>query len=241
MLPLIRLDGVVKASTVPPLRLDRLDIHAREHLVLSGLGRDAAEMLVHLVTGAALADEGDILIDGQSTRDIATDAEWLTALDRFGLVSERAVLIDALSIESNLALPLTVSIDPIAEDLRRQVQALAEMVGLPAGRLPEKAGTLTAVERVRVHLARALAPAPAFLLLEHPTANLDGPADAAAIGDTVRQVAETRGIGWLAISEDAAFARASGGRRLALDTSGGTIRHVREPLIRRLLQRLAGS
>jgi ABC-type lipoprotein export system ATPase subunit len=239
--PLIRLADVVKSSVVPPLRLGRFEVHTTDRVVLSGLDQGMAEMLVHLVTGAALPDEGDVAIDGQSTRAIATDADWLTSLDRFGLVSDRAVLIDALSIEANLALPLTVAIDPVTDEVGRQLQDLAAVVGLSVGRLSEKAATLTATERARVHLARALASGPAFLLLEHPTSGLAAPADAAAFGDVLRQAADLRGVGWLAMSDDDAFTRASGGRRMRLDPSRGTIDDVREPLVSRLLHRLTRS
>ena len=50
---------------------------------------------MHLVTGAAVPDEGAVVVAGRDTRDIATDTEWLASLDRFGIVTDRAVLLDA--------------------------------------------------------------------------------------------------------------------------------------------------
>ena len=132
---LIAIDRLLKASMRPPLRIRRLVVSATDRVVISGLDAGAAEMLVHLVTGAAVPDEGTVRIEGRDTREIATDAEWLRALDRFGLVSDRSLLLDGLSIEANLALPITIAIDPLTEPVRARVRQLAADVGLTPDRL----------------------------------------------------------------------------------------------------------
>lgn len=235
--PLITVDGLIKRALAPPLRVRRLLVAATDRMVLTGLSHEAAEMFVHLVTGAALPDEGRILIDGLDTREIATDADWLRSLDQFGLVSERAVLIDALTVEANLALPLTVSIDPVAEPVRAEVRQLAAEVGLDPSRLGAPTGTLTSEERVRVRLARALAPRPRLLLLEHPTRTLDSREAAVAFGRALAHASDARQVGWLAISDDLGFARATGGRRVRVDPARGTVRPARPQWLRRLFLR----
>ncbi len=235
--PLIAIDGLVKASADPPLRLNRLAVSAGERLVLAGLDAGAAEMFVHLITGAALPDEGTVHIDGSDTRAIATDAEWLTSLDQFGLVSDRAVLLDGLTIESNLALPLTLSIDPVAEGVRARIRELAAAVGLAVDRLGDRAATLSAEERARVHLARALAPGPRMLLLEHPTRGFSEAAAARAFGQTLARAADVLEVGWIAISNDTAFATASGGSRVRLDASSGAVRAERTSWLSRFFPR----
>ena len=70
---------------------------------------------------------------GRSTLEIADSADWLATLDRFGIVSDRAALLDALSVVQNLAMPFTLEIDrrrpisarkrsawPARQDLRRR-------------------------------------------------------------------------------------------------------------------------
>jgi ABC-type polar amino acid transport system ATPase subunit len=220
--PLIELHNVRKQyGGARPLRVANLTIASRDRLALAGLDAGAAEMFVLLVTGAALPDEGDVRVAGRSTSDIRTDVEWLQSLDRFGLVTERAVLIDKLSTAANMALPMTLTIDPMSEETLARVADLAEQTGLPAHRLTPPAGELSPLERLRVHLARALALNPALLLLEHPTAALKAPADVDAYGATLRAVAQAREIGWVAITDDARFARASGATRLQLASETG--------------------
>lgn len=221
--PLFSFAGVVKPYGVSePLRITRLDFAPGDRLVLSGLDALAGEMFMHVLTGAALPETGRVEVFGRATSEIATDTEWLTALDRFGLVSNRAVLLDQSTIAQNLALPLTLSIDPMSSDVRAQVDRMAADVGLSADRLDHLAGTMTVEERMRAHLARAIALAPDVVLLEHPTVTLgDG---GAAFGETLRALGEARGLAWLAISDDEAFARASGGRTLRLNPSTGDLR-----------------
>ena len=156
--PLIDLAGVVKSGPgLGPLRIEKLAVHRGDRITLEGLDAIAAEVVLNLITGAALADEGVVSVAGADTRSIATDTEWLKSLDRFGIVTDRAVLIGAMSVAANIALPITLSIDPLSDDVRGQVEQFAADAGLPASRLGDAAGSLDAASRARVHLARAMA------------------------------------------------------------------------------------
>ena len=218
--PLVEITGVVRHyPAATPLRIASLVIHPGERLAIEGLDASAAEALIHLITGAALPDEGEVRLDGRNTREIATDTEWLASLDTLGIVTARAVLIDKLPIAANLALPLTISIEPIPDEYMRKVSALAAEVGLAADRLTAPASTLTPAERTRLHLARALALNPRLLLLEHPTAALE-PVDSQALGATLRTLSSPRSLAWLALTNDNGFARAAGAARRHLLPDG---------------------
>lgn len=221
---LIDVTGVRKHyGGLRPLRINTLQVQLAERVTLRGFDAQAAEMLSLMVTGAALPDEGTITVAGRDTRDIATDTEWLLSLDLFGLVTNRAVLLDTLTLEANLALPFTLSIDPIPEEVRRAVAALADEVGLGRERLSASVQSLSAADRVRVHLARALAVSPQVLILEHITAALE-PGDSASLGQTLVNIADDRSLAWMAISEDDAFVKALGGTVLALEPGSGDVK-----------------
>lgn len=237
--PLIELTGVSKHyAGLRPLRIAQLTVRPGDRLVLTGFDAGAAEAFVHLVTGAALADEGDARIAGRDTRAIATDTEWLASLDRFGIVTDRAVLIEKLPIAANLALPLTLAIDPMTAETRQQVETLAADVGLELARLNEPASTLSAGERVRLHLARALAMNPALVILEHPTGRIEDRTESRALGAMLRDCSARRGFGWIALTADETFAAASEGTRLRLVPATGEL--VEEGSWRGLLRRLKG-
>ena len=222
--PLIDITGLVKEySSGPPLRITRLSVHRHDRLALVGLDEAAAETFVHLVTGAAVPDEGTVLVAGHNTRAIATDTEWLASLDRFGIVTDRAVLLEKMPIAANLALPLTLSIDPMSDAVLAQVTALGADVGLAPDRLRSEASSLDPEERVRVHLARAIAPGPQVLLLEHPTARIKNRQRSIALGETLRRVSEQRAIGFVALTGDRDFALAAGATTFRIDPATGVV------------------
>lgn len=206
-----------------PLRLDHLHINAGDRIILSGLDRAAAETVVHLVSGAALPDAGEVIVAGINTRTIATDTDWLVSLDRFGIVTHRAVLLDNLPVAANLALPLTLAIDPMSPEVRASVEDAADLAQLPREALDKPVASLSPLARLRLHLARALMLSPQLLLLEHPTVDLTSPDEAASFGETLRTAADVRKVGWLALSNDDRFAKAAGGTRLRVDGATGVV------------------
>jgi ABC-type multidrug transport system ATPase subunit len=232
---LLEMDGVTRGYAGPqPLRIASFRVAPGDRYALSGLDEGAAETFVNLVTGAALPESGDVRVTGRSTREIVSDTDWLASLDRLGLVTARAVLIDKLAVAANMALPLTLTIDPMTAETRARVDALGAEAGLSRDRLDAPASSLSPAERVRVHLARALAHDPLLLLLEHPTAGLDADASA-GLGATLRAIAAARRIAVVAISDDTAFAAAAGATRLTLAAATGALE--RPPLWQRMLRR----
>ena len=224
MAALVEIQHVVKAyQSLRPLRIRELSISQADKLVLRGFDAGAAEMFVHLVTGAALPDEGHVRVAGRDTAEIATDTEWLKSLDRFGIVTHRAVLLDGLSVGANLALPLTVSIDPMPDDVRVRVERLAKDIGFEAGALARPVSELGEESRLRLHLARAVANGPEMLMLEHPTGRLTEPGAAARVGEILKSLSAGHGFGWIALTEDEGFASAAAGTVLELNPATGEL------------------
>jgi predicted ABC-type transport system involved in lysophospholipase L1 biosynthesis ATPase subunit len=187
-----------------PLRIERLTVDAGERVALVGMDAPSAEVLVNLLTGASLPDAGEIRLFGRSTADIGDSAEWLALVDRFGLVTERAVLLDDLDVLQNLAVPFTLDIEPVPPDVAECAVRLAAEVGLDPPLLRAKVSGVDAAARVRVRLARALALQPSVLVLEHASAGLtrDG---ASALARTARAAAERRGAALIALTADDRF------------------------------------
>jgi predicted ABC-type transport system involved in lysophospholipase L1 biosynthesis ATPase subunit len=200
------------------LRIAELRVAAAERVALLGFDQASAEVFVNLATGATLPDAGDVRISGRSTRSIDDPADWLSTVDRFGIVSDRAVLLEALTVIQNLAMPFTLDIEPPAEDIRRRAVALAEQVGLDAASLDRPVAELPPAGLVRIRLGRALALDPAVVILEHPTAEI--PPEAAA-----ELAAECRTISaaTITLTADAGFAEAASRRCLTLDPATGRL------------------
>lgn len=221
--PLLEITDVTKNyQGLRPLRITSLVVRSGDRVAVTGLDAIAAEVLVNLITGASLPDAGQIRVLGESTASIATDTAWLASLDRFGFVSHRAVLLEGSTVAQNMTMPFTLEIDPIPIDIRRNVTALAAEVGLDERLLDRPAGELPGEQRMRIHLARALAMSPALLLLEHPTAGVE-PDDRSTLGALIARVAGRRQLALLALTQDERFAAAVADRRLALDGATGAL------------------
>ncbi len=221
--PALELAGVTKSyAALRPLRIASLVVAPGERVAVSGIDAAGAELLVNLVTGASLPDEGEVRIFGRRTADIPDGDEWLSSLDRFGIVSERGVLLEGATVMQNLALPFALEIDPIPDATVRQVSDLAAECDIAAEWMDQQTGQVPPAVRARVHLARALALGPALLVLEHPTAAIPE-SERAAFGAVVARVCEARRLTALAITFDAAFARAAAHRTLTLQPATGQL------------------
>lgn len=226
-------DAVVQMTAVRkaygglrPLRIAALAVAARERVAVAGPDAHAAEVLINLITGASLPDAGEIRVFGRRTADVADGEAWLSSLDRFGIVSERAVMLEGATLAQNLALPLTLDIDPLPDAIRARAAQLAVECDIAAEWLDQPCGQVPADVRVRVHLARAVALEPELLLMEHPTAPLAAPAGR-AFGEVVRRVAAARGLTVVMVSLDAEFAQVAADRQLTLDPATGRLQPVK--------------
>lgn len=226
--PIVQITGVRKSyGGLRPLRIQSLAIAPGERVAITGLDAAAAEMMVNLVTGASLPDEGEVRVFGVSTADVVSGDDWLASLDRFGIVTDRAVVLEGATLEQNLTLPFTLEIDPIAAETRDRVARLAQECDIAAEWLEQQAGGLPAAVRARTHLARAIALGPAVMLMEHPTAALPE-AERGAFGSVVARVCETRALTTLVFTLDTGFAALVAQRTLALDGATGELRPVKK-------------
>jgi len=222
--PVLELRDVQKDyRTLRPLRVRALDLHEGESLALLGFDRAAAEVLVNLITAATVPDAGEVRVFGRATTSIEDAESWLTSLDVFGIVSERAVVLDNLTVAENLTMPLTMAIHDVDTATRAKVEAIADEVGLGPGTLTRPVAALTRSERLRLRLGRAIGPDPRILLAEHPNAMLESAHMAAFAADYARIVAR-RKLASIVLTADSGFAAAVAPRILTLQPATGELK-----------------
>jgi predicted ABC-type transport system involved in lysophospholipase L1 biosynthesis ATPase subunit len=232
--PVLDLVGVSKEyHGLRPLRLERLAVVPGERIAIVGLDRPAGEVFVNLVTGASLPDTGDVTVFGRSTASIVDATEWLALLDRVGIISDRAVLLDGLSVVQNLAVPFTLELEPPPAHVRERAIALAREVGLPDSVLNDRLADLEPAIRLLVRFGRSLALDPDLLLAEHPTASLPRAA-VPAIAERMASVATRRGTALVAATADEEFAHAVSSRVLLFHPSTGQLTESTRRRIRRM-------
>ncbi len=235
--PVIRMESLVKSyGGLRPLRLRHFTLNAGERIGLGGFDQTMAEVFVNLTTGATLPEQGEVAVFGRATSSIADSAEWFAAVDRFGIVSERIVLLDQLTAAQNIAMSLTLDIDPVPEAIRGSVDALGREVGLTGEALGAPVGAATTGVRQRVRLARAIAASPSVLLIEHPRAGL-GDDEVAAFAADLARLAGARGLAIVVLAANADLARPFAPRVLMLNGGTGELTEAKGPgLLSRLLK-----
>jgi len=221
---LVEFAGVSKTyGGLRPLRIAELRVAAGERIAILGFDQPAAEIFVNLATGATLPDVGEVRLFGRATSAILDGADWLATVDRFGIVSDRAVLLEQLTVVQNLAMPFTLQIEPPPEAERARAEAIARDVGLAESSWTRPLAALDAVAATRVRVGRAIALEPEVLLLEHASARVPREAVASLAAD-IRTVAERRGLAVVAATADEAFASAVASCVLTLDPASGRLK-----------------
>jgi ABC-type transporter Mla maintaining outer membrane lipid asymmetry ATPase subunit MlaF len=231
--PVLEVRGLTKSyGGLRPLRLKELALLEGERVSVAGFDAAAAEIFVGLVTGSTLPDTGEILFHGQHTASLDSHEQWLAHLDRLGLVSERAPLLEGMTLGQNLAVPFTLELDPLSPDAEARGQRLAAEVGIDLEALSKPVMGSSPITRFRGQLARAIALDPVLLIVEHATAKMTPDESSAAADDLVR-VAAARRLAVIAITADRRFGQQVSKRFLTLDPATGELAATRRRWLRR--------
>ena len=175
----------------------------------SGVGKST---LLNCIAGLERPDSGSVRLAGADVLALDDDGRARLRRDRLGFVFQAFHVLPHLTVAENVALPLLLLGRPDAA----RVQAVLDAVGLGGlgARMPAQ---LSGGQLQRVAIARAVVHAPALILADEPTGNLD-PATAERVLSVL--VAQVRGSGaacLLATHSRAAAQRADRVLRLAAD------------------------
>lgn len=167
--------------------------------VVTGPSGSGKTTLLHLLAGLDVPDEGDVVVGGVSlgTLDRAGRAELRRRAIAF--VGQTAGLVPFLGARENVELTLSLRGVASGEISSRVAEALAA-VGLEE-HAERPVRELSAGQRERAALARALAARPLALIADEPTARLDG-ANALALGALLAVVARTSGTTVICATHD---------------------------------------
>ncbi len=169
----------------PVLRGVSFQLPERGHLALVGRSGAGKSTVLALVERFYEPHRGQILFSGRDVRALSPD----NYRARIGLVEQHAPVLHG-TVGENLTYAVP---DADEDDLYRAIELanLADLIGrLPRGLdtpVGEHGVTLSGGERQRIAVARALLARPGLLLLDEPTAHLDG-VNEAALTRTIRRI-----------------------------------------------------
>lgn len=172
-MPRIALEGLRKTyreergGEVTALRDFTLSVESGELVTIVGPSGSGKTTLLRLIAGLERASGGRILFDGRDLAVVPPEQRGVA------MVFQRGALFPHLSAGENLALGLRLQ-HVASPEIQSRVGRVAAQLGIEA-LLDRSPGTLSAGERQRVALGRALAVRPSVLLLDEPLGALDAP------------------------------------------------------------------
>jgi putative ABC transport system ATP-binding protein len=198
------LDSVSRSFGVGEHRrsvLDRVSISiaAASETVIIGRSGSGKSTLLNLISGIDQPDAGRVIFAGEDVSALREPERTLFRRRKVGFVYQFFNLLPTLNVEENVRLVL--SLDGVgAAPARRRSREMLERVGL-GDRLLAPVDVLSGGEQQRVALARALVHAPALLLADEPTGNLDE-VTSAQIAPLLRELARERGTTVVLVTHD---------------------------------------
>src|SRR2546421_1591753 len=158
------------------LRDVTLEAQAGEAVLIAGANGSGKPTLLSILGGLDIPTKGSVLLGGREIARLKESALAKVRLQDVGFVFQTHNLIDDLTVEENVALPLRLARRPA--DAR--VADLLTAFGLSrlATRHPNE---ISVGEGQRVAVARALANGPKVILADEPTAALDAKGTAAVL------------------------------------------------------------
>ncbi len=171
---ILRIEGLSKVYGEGSTQVKALDnvsfsVEKGEFLAIIGPSGSGKSTLLHIIGGVDRPSSGKVFMDGQDV--YAQDEEALAVFRRrqVGLIYQFYNLIPVLNVVENMSLPVLMDGREVDKD---RLEELLETLGLSDRRnnLPNQ---LSGGQQQRVSIGRALMNAPAVVLADEPTGNLD--------------------------------------------------------------------
>jgi putative ABC transport system ATP-binding protein len=185
---------------VHALRGIDLDIETGDFATLAGPSGSGKTTLLSLIGGLDRPTFGDVIVDGNSIAKMSRAGLADLRLHKIGFVFQTYSLVPVLTAIENVEFVLRLLGQPERERTERAREVLRQ-VGLE-GVEDRRPSRLSGGQQQRVAVARALAPRPAIVLADEPTANLDSK-NAEELIALMAQLNSSFGITFLIATHDA--------------------------------------
>ena len=151
--------------------LDGVDlmIEQGEFVAIVGTSGSGKSTLLHMLGGLDRPTSGSVFVDGKDIFSFKDEALTIFRRRKIGFVFQSYNLVPVLNVQENIVLPIQLDGRRVDKAFVRQI---VRTLGLEE-RLEALPSQLSGGQQQRVAIARALATAPAIILADEPTGNLD--------------------------------------------------------------------
>ena len=191
MLKLVGIKKDYKVANTKVHALKGVNLCFRENEFVGILGQSGCgkTTMLNIIGGLDHYTEGDLVIEGKSTKDFS-DRDWdVYRNHRIGFIFQSYNLIPHQTVLGNVELALTIAGISREERVERAKQAL-EKVGL-SNEMNKRPNQLSGGQMQRVAIARALVNNPTILLADEPTGALDSKTSVEVM-ELIREIAGER-------------------------------------------------
>lgn len=183
------------------LEVDRFSIAPGEQVLLAGASGSGKSTMLALAAGLLEPDSGSIRVAGDSITAVRGAVRDRLRGRRIGMIFQTFHLLHGFSAVENVEAALLAIGEAKALQRSRARELLSAMsIDRPDAPVDE----LSVGQQQRVAVARALAPRPAIVFADEPTASLD-PANASAAIDLIQGICREHGAALLLTSHDPAM------------------------------------
>ena len=146
-----------------------LSVDSGEFVAIVGTSGSGKSTLLHMLGGLDRPTSGSVIVDGKDIFSLKDEALTIFRRRKIGFVFQSYNLVPVMNARENIVLPIQLDGRQVDEDF---LDKIVNTLGLEKklGSLPSQ---LSGGQQQRVAIARALAAAPAIILADEPTGNLD--------------------------------------------------------------------